>query len=96
MNITDYSEDGYPNWVISNGDIFVRFDKVVMESNAGLFLYNRDNYVCLVGQNIFKEVLQKMHDMGIKVVDQRAQQWPSDDRINNIGQNSNNGEHYGI
>lgn len=71
MKITDYSLKDSPSWVISNNGIFVNFDKVVMESHLNLFLYNNNNYVCLVDESIITEVLERMQELGINVIDGR-------------------------
>jgi hypothetical protein len=72
MKITDYSLKDSPSWVISNGGIFVNFDKVVMDSPRNLFLYNHDQYVCLVDESIMTEALERMQELGINVIDGRV------------------------
>ncbi|MFQ3208773.1 MAG: hypothetical protein ACI9HU_000252 [Colwellia sp.] len=79
MKITDYSEEGLPSWVISTGCYIGNFNKVVMKSSLNLFLYNtvsdneeEDRYVGLINHNGINEALKLMHDMGIKVIDERV------------------------
>jgi YesN/AraC family two-component response regulator len=78
MKITDYSKEGFPNWVISSGVLICNFNKVVMKSGLNLFLYNavsenekEDQYVGLIDHNGITEALEQMQKIGIKVIDER-------------------------
>jgi YesN/AraC family two-component response regulator len=78
MKITDYSKEGFPNWVISSGVLICNFNKVVMKSGLNLFLYNavsdneeEDQYVGLIDHNGITEALEQMQELGIKVIDER-------------------------
>jgi hypothetical protein len=78
MKITDYSKEGFPNWVISSGVLICNFNKVVMKSGLNLFLYNavsdneeEDQYVGLIDHNGITEALEQMQKLGIKVIDER-------------------------
>jgi YesN/AraC family two-component response regulator len=78
MKITDYSKEGFPNWVISTGFYIGNFNKVVMKSGLNLFLYNavsenekEDQYVGLIDHNGITEALEQMQKLGIKVIDER-------------------------
>jgi YesN/AraC family two-component response regulator len=75
MKIKDYSQEGFPNWVISSGVLICNFNKVVMKSGMNLFLYNTgvddDIYVGLIDHNGITEALEQMQELGIKVIDER-------------------------
>ena len=78
MKITDYSEEGRPNWVISTGCYIGNFNKVVMKSDV-LFLYNtvsdneeEDRYVGLIDHNGITEALEIMQELGINVIGGRV------------------------
>mgnify|MGYP003636227404 CR=1 FL=1 len=86
MKITDYSQEGFPNWVISSGVLICNFNKVVMKSGMNLFLYNTgvddDSYVGLIDYNGITEALEQMQELGIKVIDERKP------KINPVANNS--------
>jgi YesN/AraC family two-component response regulator len=89
MKITDYSKEGFPNWVISSGVLICNFNKVVMKSGLNLFLYNavsdneeEDQYVGLIDHNGITEALEQMQKLGIKVIDERKS------KINSVVNNS--------
>jgi hypothetical protein len=76
MKITDYSTKDLSNWVITEGTLVCPFNKVVMESEMNLFLYNtgypNDTYVGLIDHNGITEALERMHELGINVIDGRV------------------------
>lgn len=102
INLTDQTGRGYPTleWFLKCGYLTERYDEI--KGNGGAYpVLNADhsNKPSAVDSELYViSTHDNRHDLTAMARDEyyskHEKQWPKNDRINAIGQNGNNGEHY--